>query len=143
MRKVTVCPSRSESPGRLPEVLFRGIAAALSLLLAAAPALAAEHLGVCTSAEREAYLQAVRQAVISSWKSPYPDRSVSCTVLIQQDFRGEVVHVGIADCGDDARVHKSVVNAGYHASPIPKPANKACFSRDIIIRLESRTQDFD
>ena len=66
---------------------------------------------------------------------------VVCTVLIKQDFRGEVEQVGIANCGDDPIVHRSIVNAGYRASPMPLPENPACFRRDIIVQLESASID--
>lgn len=120
--------------------------AAVSVILAvltvsAAPVSAQD--GVCTTQERDDYYQAVLRAVTAAWRVPYEDRSLACTVLIKQNFRGEVLDIGIARCGDDPRVHKSVVDAGYLASPIPLPVNKACFSRDIILRIESRAQDHD
>ena len=95
----------------------------------------------CSERDREAYLHDVVQAVSAAWKVPYTNRTLSCSLLIKQNFRGEVLNVGIARCGDDPNVHKSVIDAGYEASPLPLPGKKACFSRDIIISLSSRTQD--
>ena len=112
----------------------------LLLLFVASPILAQDEL-VCGDLEREAYLHDVSQAVAAHWKVPYLNRTITCRVLIRQNFRGEVLDVGIAKCGEDPTVHKSVIDAGYQASPVPLPKNKACFSRDIIIDVISRTQD--
>lgn len=83
-------------------------------------------------------MQSVRDVILSNWSVPYDDENIECTVLIQQNWRGEVLHVGIASCGDDPRVHKSVVDAAYSSSPIPLPKTEACFSRDVIVRVEAR-----
>ncbi len=110
----------------------------LLLLLPPSLALAASMFGKCSDHERERYLESVKQAVYANWDVPYDDESIECTVLLKQNWRGEVLHVGIAKCGDDPRVHKSVVDAGYSASPLPSPENKACRDRNIILQLEAR-----
>jgi hypothetical protein len=105
----------------------------LSIFLLAIPvSVAAED---CSDAERSAYLDAVRAEVYDSWRVPYESKAISCTLLIKQNFRGEVEYVGIGKCGDDRNVLLSVVNAGYRASPMPLPGNRACFTRDLIITL--------
>ena len=101
------------------------------LLVLSSSAIAAD----CSDAERAAYLDAVRRDIRASWKVPYEDASISCTVLIKQDFRGEVENVGLGRCGDDRAILISVINAGYRASPMPLPENRACFSRDVIVTL--------
>jgi hypothetical protein len=142
MHRDTAYPSLKQSLVLSPEAMFRPLTMTLGMLLAGWPALAVEIGDTCSDAENENYIRAITQEVVAAWKPPYKDRTISCRVLIKQDFRGEVLNVGIASCGDDPRIHKSVIDAGYSASPIPLPANKACFSRDIIIRIESRAQDY-
>ena len=123
--------------------MFRAFTAILGVLLAGWPALAIDTGDTCSDAETDIYIRSITQDVIAAWKLPYKDRSISCRVLNKQDIRGEVLNVGIANCGDDPRIHKSVIDAGYRASPTPLPTNRACFSRDIIIEIEFRAQDFD
>ncbi len=108
------------------------------LILVSVPA--EPQQSACTDIEREAYLHEISQAVTAAWKVPIRHRSISCRVLLKQNFRGEVLDVGIARCGKDPVVRKSVVDAAYRASPVPLPANDACFDRDIIIDIHARAQ---
>jgi hypothetical protein len=98
---------------------------------------------VCSSAERDAYFDAIEARIHEHWRIPHANRTLSCKVLIKQDFRGEVRDVGIARCGADPDVHRSVMNAAYRASPMPLPANKSCFAKSVIVTIESRTQQGD
>ena len=118
------------------------VAACVFLLCAwlMTPAAAAEHTGTCTAADREAYLSEIRTRLYEFWQVPYTNRTLQCTVLIKQNFRGEVMDVGIANCSEDPQIHKSVIDAAYEASPMPRPAVKACFKRDVIVEIESRAQ---
>lgn len=113
------------------------------LLLLASQACAQWFAGECDAKERELYEGAVRDAVIANWKVPYDDRYITCTVLLSLNWRGEVLNVGIANCGDDSRVHRSVVDAGYSASPLPMPDERACFERSVIVKIESRPLSFE
>ncbi len=97
----------------------------------------------CTAADRDAYLSEVRTRLYEFWQVPYANRTLRCTVLIKQNFRGEVMNAGIANCSEDPRIHKSVIDAAYEASPMPRPAVKACFKRDLIVQIESRAQAAD
>jgi hypothetical protein len=122
-----------------PDAIRQCIIASLIALMLPAWACATGDDHTCTDAEHELYLQAILLKLKSAWRLPETAGPIACTVLIKQNWRGEVENVGIADCGDDPRVHKSVVDAGYDASPMPMPENKACFSNDVIVRLESRS----
>ena len=93
----------------------------------------------CSAADLDAYLRAIRAEIYEVWQPPYKHQSIGCTVLIKQNFRGEVLYVAIAKCTDDRLIHKSVIDAGYDASPIPLPANKACFENDLIVRIEYKS----
>ena len=115
----------------------------LGLLLLTSAAGAQWFSGKCDAEERELYEESVHDAVIANWKVPYEDSHITCTVLLSLNWRGEVINVGIANCGDDARVHRSVVDAGYSASPLPMPDDKACFERNIIVNIEFRPLGFD
>ena len=134
---------QSQSVSRAPSRRFALILAAL-LALAGTPELrpASADTG-CSEVERDAYFDAIERLIYEQWRVPYPNRNLSCKVLVNQDFRGEVRDVGIAFCGDDPVVHRSVMNAAYRASPIPLPANKHCFARSVIVTIESRTQQGD
>ena len=61
-------------------------------------------------------------------------------MLLRQDFRSEVADVEILTCNDDELIRKSAEDAGYNASPLPVPKNRACFSKQITIRLEFTPQ---
>ena len=115
----------------------------LVLLLLTSSACAQWIFGECDAAERAAYEEAVRDAVIANWKVPYDDRHITCTVLLSLNWRGEVLNVGIAKCGTDARIHRSVVDAGYGASPLPMPDDRACRERSVIVMIEFRPLGFD
>lgn len=140
MRRDTVYPSRSALRGRSPSVL-RVIAGLLALASVLRPAAAADT--GCSKEEREAYFDAIERRIYENWRVPDANRTLSCKVLVKQDFRGEVRDVGIALCGKDPAVHRSVMNAAYRASPMPLPANKSCFARSVIVTVESRTQQGD
>jgi hypothetical protein len=110
------------------------------LLVWSSLAIARDDSPTCSAADRNNYLSEVRERLYEYWQVPYENRTVACTVLIKQNFRGEVLYVGIAACSDDPQIHKSVIDAAYEASPIPLPKNRACFERDTIVRIESRSQ---
>ncbi len=115
----------------------------LAVLLLAPPAGAQWLFGNCSAEERAQYEESVHAAVIANWKIPYDDRYLACTVLLSLNWRGEVLNVGIANCGEDARVHRSVVDAGYSASPLRMPENRSCFERNVIVKLEFRPLEFE
>lgn len=92
----------------------------------------------CGIEELIGWREAVHAAVVANWQVPYEERYIACTVMLSLNWRGEVLNVGIANCGEDPLVHRSVVNAGYQASPIRMLDNRACYQRNVIIKLESR-----
>ncbi|MDH3612102.1 MAG: TonB C-terminal domain-containing protein [Gammaproteobacteria bacterium] len=117
--------------------MFRRAAHLLVSALLLLPALtySAGDYRDCSSSERATYTSSLRQAVISSWLFPEYARDVQCTVIIAQNFRGEVLNAGVEDCGDDLKLIKSAEDAAYRASPLPRPANRACFVRKFQVRL--------
>ena len=92
----------------------------------------------CSNEELSGWRESVQAALVANWRVPYPDRYLACTVMLSVNWRGEVLNVGIANCGEDPLVHRSVVNAGYQVSPVRMPENRACYERNVIVRLESR-----
>ena len=133
--------NRSELHGRWPDCAIRS--AALAFLLLPLTLNAQAPVAACTKLERQQYFDAIEARIHQNWRVPYTYRTLSCKVLVKQDFRGEVRDVGIALCGDDPVVHRSVINAAYNASPMPLPANKTCFSETVIVTIESRAQKSD
>ena len=119
---------------------LRGVIVLLALSLGCAAADDHDPFGTCSPDEQSAYMTAVRQALLLAWVLPRDDESVSCTVLIAQNFRGEVLNAGVEDCPDDAELRKSVEDAAYDASPLPVPANRACFEPKLRLRLTHRAQ---
>ena len=101
---------------------------------------AAEDPVPCTANERATYEFRVRQALMAAWEVPNPDRSIGCTVIIAQNFRGEVLDAGVESCPDDPLVRKSVTDAAYEASPLPRAENRACQERVLRLRLVYRAQ---
>lgn len=127
-----------------PEGMIRRVGyLLLGLLLLSSVATAQDEPRECSATDLEAYLSEIRSKLYENWLVPYGDTTIRCTVLIKQNFRGEVMDVGIAKCTDDPQIRKSVVDAAYEASPIPLPKVKSCFRRDIIVKIESRTQKHD
>ena len=90
----------------------------------ASPAPAEDEPPECTAPEWQHYLNTVRSRFYEFWQPPTYASNITCTVLVKQNFRGEVLYVGIARCTDDKEVHKSVTDAAYEMSPVPLPANK-------------------
>ena len=75
-----------------------------------------------------------------AWDVPYPERTIGCTVVIAQNFRGEVLDAGVEACPDEPLIRKSVEDAAYEASPLPRPENRACQERVLRLRLVHRAQ---
>ena len=80
----------------------------LCLLLTSAAAKDPGQYGECSQSDREAYIQAIQRKLTSNWRVPTQYRSVSCTVVVSQNFRGEVLNAGVEDCGDDPDLIKSI-----------------------------------
>ena len=89
----------------------------------------------CSQSEWGAYFDMIQGHVRGFWKPPFTYRAMTCTILVRQDFRSEVEHVEILTCDAEARVRKSAEDAGYAASPLPKPGNSSCFSKQMTVRL--------
>ena len=99
-----------------------------------------DAVATCSQDEWDEYYLGLQNHVKSNWKRPSDNRAISCTMVLRLDFRSEVEDVEILSCNDDARVRKSAEDAGYTSSPMPVPTNKACFSKQITIRLEFTPQ---
>lgn len=123
---------------RSPEANIRYTIPFVILFLSLTPALAQDddQYRECSAYERGAYLQSLHSKLISNWRVPIGVHSVTCTVLIAQNFRGEVLDAGVEDCSSqDAKLIKSIKDATYRSSPLPMPENRACFERKVRVRL--------
>ncbi len=105
------------------------------LILPSALLAVEEPSATCAQDDWDEYFIEVQNHVISHWQPPLSYRPISCTILLRLDFRSEVAHVEIIDCDDDEKVRKSAENAAYVSSPLPKPKNKACWSKQMTVRL--------
>ena len=118
---------------------MRPLVPAVLLLVLSQPLAAADTPGLqvaCQAAERSAYLETVQRRVLARWESPRPYESLSCIVVIVQNFRGEVLYAGVEGCEVDGVVARSLEDAAYEASPLPLPASKACREPEIRVRIE-------
>ncbi len=114
----------------LPDGAIRS--AFLILCCLAAP-VAAQN-SPCSSDQRTEYLQMLQQRISTNWRLPSHYRSINCTVLISQSFRGEVLNAAVQDC-TDPEIVKTIENATYLSSPLPLPRNDSCFERRVEVRV--------
>lgn len=140
MPRDTVCRSQNELRVRSPEVIINRtiLIAVLLLLQTSAAAQGASQYRECSSAEREMYMQSLRQRLTSNWQVPSQYRDVTCAVVISLHFTGEVLNAAAEDCGGDPKLAKSAVDASYLSSPLPTPDNSACFERQVRVILRSK-----
>ncbi len=125
----------SHAPLPEPVLTRRSLLLGLFLWIAPAAAQNTNQYGECSQVERETYLQIMRQELVSNWRVPSRNRNRACTVLIAQTFRGEVLNASVEDCGDDPELIRSIEDAVYLSSPLPIPENRACFERNVRLRL--------
>jgi hypothetical protein len=124
------------SRAQWPDAYFRRPGFAVFLILLPSAVSAQESLDYveCSSNERVAYIQTLRQKVLSNWRLPGRYGNVRCTLFISQTFRGEILHAAAEDC-DDPILIKSLEDAAYLSSPLPTPENRDCFSRELRVRM--------
>jgi membrane protein involved in colicin uptake len=121
----------------LPEATIKRSPLFVILFLLLTP-VAAQEAGQyleCTANERDAYKQLLQRKLTANWRVSSQYRNVACTVTIAQNFRGEVLNAAVEDCADDPVLKKSAEDAAYSSSPLPTPENRACFERQIRVRL--------
>ncbi len=94
----------------------------------------------CSQTDWNEHFATINGHVRSNWHPPIEYRPISCTILLRLDFRSEVAHVEILSCDDDEAIRKSAEDAGYVSSPLPKPRNRACFSKQMTVRLKFTPQ---
>ena len=94
-----------------------------------------DDLRACSAAEHDAYMSRISEAVSENWRMPRENSHYSCTVVIVQNFRGEILNVGLEQCGEDLAVRKSIEDAAYDSSPLALPDNPNCFSRTLRTRV--------
>lgn len=111
------------------------------LLLAVTASDGADERLPCSAAEFSEYKLQISTSVFANWQTERGTDSLDCTVVIAQNFRGEVLNVELEDCGEAVALHKSVEDAVYLSSPLPRPKNRSCFVRTIRVHLQRRAQD--
>ena len=89
-------------------------------------------LAARSSGEMAEYVTLIQQAVQRKWNKPGSAQpGLECEVLVQQLPSGEVMDVRVARCNGDEAVRRSVEVAVQRASPLPLPANRALFERNL------------
>ncbi len=112
----------------------------LLVLLAVTTSNGADERLPCSADQLSEYKAQISRAFFANWKLNRGAQSLHCTVVVAQNFRGEVLNVVVENCGDEISVHKSVEDAMYRSSPLPTPANRSCYQRTIHISLQRRAQ---
>lgn len=84
-----------------------------------------------------AWIVALREDIERNWTKPLsaPDQ-FACALRVQLLPDGSVTSAKIARSCGNAALDKSVEDAVYRASPLPKPADPAVFQRELIINYE-------
>jgi colicin import membrane protein len=80
------------------------------------------------------YMFALQQKIQRNWIRPASARpGLECVIDVRQSPSGEVLSASISRCDGDDAVRRSIEAAVYKASPLPAPANRYLFSRDLQI----------
>ncbi len=94
----------------------------------------AERIAAINSGARAAYVFAIQQKIQRNWVRPASARpGIECVLSVTQLPDGQVTRVSIASCNGDAAVERSIEQAVFKASPLPKPSDPSIFERDLRI----------
>lgn len=104
-----------------------------------------------TAREQEARASSEREQQLAEWgavlerhvqrhwiRPAAVDEDFACTVRVQQLPDGTVTSAQIQKTCGNAPLDRSVEDAVYRASPLPRPANPAVFDRDLLINFVPR-----
>lgn len=98
----------------------------------------AQDAQAATERERETaeWAAALERHVQRHWLRPAAvNEDFECTVRVQQLPDGNVTSAQIQKTCGNAPLDRSVEDAVYRASPLPRPSNPAVFDRDLIIHF--------
>jgi colicin import membrane protein len=98
--------------------------------------LAAEtkRLEALNAGELARYQYALQSQIMRNWiEPPSAQPGIECVVRVQQLPNGEVAEVTIAECNGDQAVRRSIEAAVRKASPLPLPANRSLFDRNLTV----------
>jgi colicin import membrane protein len=97
-------------------------------------AVEAARLDALNSGELARYHYALQSQIMRNWiEPPSALPGIECVVQVQQLPNGEVIEVTIAACNGDQAVRRSIEAAVRKASPLPLPANRSLFDRNLTI----------
>lgn len=86
--------------------------------------------------KQSAWAALLRRAVAKNWTRPAAaTQNFSCTVHVLLLPDGSVSAANVAKSCGSASLDKSVEDAVYRASPLPKPDDPSIFDRDLIINF--------
>jgi colicin import membrane protein len=78
------------------------------------------------------YIAQVQARVQRAWIRPPSARAgLNCVVYVTQDPSGEVLSVRVGECNGDDIVRQSIEAAVHRASPLPLPADRSLFDRNL------------
>lgn len=92
------------------------------------------------SGAMSAYVNALNAKVARNWIKPAVlPPNLDCVVRVEQLPTGDVIRATVTTCNGDAAVKRSIEDAVLKASPLPKPADRALYSR--VIEFNFKPQE--
>lgn len=94
----------------------------------------ARRIASINSGARAAYVFAIQQQIQRNWVRPASATpGIECELSVTQLPDGQVTRVSITRCNGDAAVERSIEQAVFKASPLPKPSDPSIFERNLRI----------
>ncbi|RKZ36615.1 MAG: cell envelope integrity protein TolA [Gammaproteobacteria bacterium] len=86
---------------------------------------------------RDEYTASIHDKVKRNWRVPIGVPSnLKCTVRVEQIPGGEVIRVVVTKSSGNVAFDRSVENAVYRSTPLPKPKDPAIFDRVILFTFD-------
>ena len=93
-----------------------------------------QRLEAMNAGDLARYQYALQNQIMRNWiEPPSAQPGIECVVRVQQLPNGEVTEVSIAECNGDEAVRRSIEAAVRKASPLPLPANRSLFDRNLTV----------
>jgi hypothetical protein len=88
---------------------------------------------------RDAYLRALRTAILDKWGRPNANLT-GCTIALEQDVNGLVVSARVGDCTLNAEQRDSLESAALMAQPLPYAGYETVFEKRLDLNLDFKNR---
>lgn len=88
---------------------------------------------------RDAYLKALRTAILDKWDRPNAGVE-GCTIALEQDVNGLVVSARVGDCTLSAEQRDSLESAALMAQPLPYAGYETVFEKRLDLNLDFKNR---